>query len=119
MSKEYLDTELAALASLQPGWDGVDSVAIPPAAIADARAFLGALPRVPSGLDVSVSGDGTVHLFSDNEGGDGSNILFTGEGRIAFWARYDGRVAQATTSFSADAPTIPPELSAVLASMPA
>ena len=118
MTKQRLLDEIASYADLAAGWDGVGSVAIAPAALADASAFIEALGEIPSGLDAGPSADGVVNLFSDDEGGDGANILFGGYGRIAYWARCNGVVARGVVPFSAASPTIPPDLTGVLGAMP-
>ena len=119
MTKQRLLDEIASYADLAPGWAGVDSVAIAPGALADASAFIEALGNMPSGLYACPSADGVVNLFSDDDGGDGANILFGGDGWIFYWARNNGVVARGVAPFSAAAPTIPPDLTDVLGAMPA
>ena len=116
MLPDRIETELRRYEELLPGWDGPRSPAIFAAALADTRAFLTALPRIPDDLEPCPHGDGGVGLDM-NEGDVWVNILFYGEGQIAYYATNGETVARGTAPFSAAAPTVPPDLAAFLATI--
>lgn len=116
MTPEQREMELSIYEGLRPGWDGPRSPAISLAALADARAFLSALPVIPADLEPCPHGDGAVGLDM-NEGDVWVNILFCGEGQMAYYATSGETVVRGTVPFSAEAPSIPSGLSSFLATI--
>lgn len=117
LDREAVLAELANYRDLLPGWDGVDSIAIPEHAIEDASAFAQALPDPSPPLEAYPSADGFVGLFLVRDSVScRANILFSGEGSVAYFAKSGSRIAKATRIWAAGDP-IPADLAEVLADM--
>jgi hypothetical protein len=111
--------ELDSFRNFKPGWDGAGSVAIPDTAIAAAKTFVEALPDNSPALEACPHGDGAAGLFL-NEGDDNlaniifyADIMFRGEGRMAFYAKCGDVVAKGIAPWPGDG-EIPADLSAAL-----
>ena len=111
--------ELDSFRDFKPGWDGVRSIPIPDAAIDAAKAFVEALPDNTVALEACPHGDGAAGLFFDERVGNRANIIFyadimfRGEGQMAFYAEGGGVVAKGSAPWPGDG-SIPADLSAAL-----
>ena len=89
--------ELDSYRELDDGWDGPDSTAPSYSAIADAQAFLAALPAGVAVPHAMISSDGYVGLFWD-DGKNFASVSFSGGGRVSYYGTVLGVTARGTRS---------------------
>jgi hypothetical protein len=89
--------ELDGYRELDDGWDGPDSLAPSNSAIADAQAFLAALPASSVVPHAMISSDGYVGLFWDN-GKNFASVSFSGGGKVSYYGTVQGVTARGTQS---------------------